>query len=175
MPSPSKSRSPKKVSTPTRPATNTPRNKYDEAVHRSLEKAEGYLKKEIELHQATIRRKNNKLWQQAVLRKENEKKREISQKALQRRKVEEVKASQKAFKLKCDNEESVLLRKVYQALLRETLKFRQIEKEQEKTFVRAKEVELEHQLESLQRIFRERLESFREKAEVEVTFPMDAL
>lgn len=135
------------ATTPTKSISRSPHRKYDDVVHRSLEKAEGYLKKEIDLHQAALRRKSAKLWQQTKLRGENQRRSEISRIALQHRKLAQSKRSEKSFQLKCDSEEDVLLRKVYQALLRETLRFRNEEKLQEKAYQRAKEEELEQQLE----------------------------
>jgi hypothetical protein len=77
-----------------------------------LEKAEFYLKQEIDQHQATMRRKAAQLWQQTQLSKANQKRAEISSNVKLRKAMVEKNNNQRSFQLKCDNEESVLLRKV---------------------------------------------------------------
>jgi hypothetical protein len=113
-----------------------------------------------------MRRKNAMLWRQARLIHDNARRQTVSRDALRQRRVKETKSAQKAFQLRCDNEETLLLRKVYQALLKEALRLQNEEKKQGKAYTLLKQKELEQQLQSLQSIFRERLAIVQEQEQV---------
>ena len=111
-----------------------------------MEKAEEHLKHEIEQHQARMRRNSQLLWKQAKLQQLNKRKIDRSSRAIQNKRVLDFKHKQEAYRLRCDNEETLLIRRVYEALLREMVKFRREEKKQEKLFASLKLKELEEQL-----------------------------
>lgn len=111
-----------------------------------MEKAEEHLKHEIEQHQAHMRRSNIMLWKQAKLQQLNKRKVDKSTKTMQNKHKLDFQQKQESYKLRCDNEETLLIRRVYEALLREMVKFRREEKKQEKQFASLKLKELEQQL-----------------------------
>lgn len=157
---------------PNKSTLSSPRNRYEETVYRSLERAEGFLKTEIDQHEAALRRKSHLFWQQTRLRQENERKSRRAQTALKLRERDAFARSEQSHRMRCESEEHVLLRKVYQALLREALRFKREERLQDQMFLKAKEKELADQLDSLQNIFRDRLACFEE--EVQNERPLDS-
>eukprot|EP01031_Cornospumella_fuschlensis_P032038 gene32038-38740_t len=153
---------------------SSPIKKYHDTVRYTMEKAEEHLKHEIEQHQARMRRNSQLLWKQAKLQQLNKRKIDRSSRAIQNKRVLDFKQKQEAYRLRCDNEETLLIRRVYEALLREMVKFRREEKKQEKLFASLKLKELEEQLQNVQRIFRERLDVVKE-FERQPTYPMESV
>ncbi|RYH25257.1 hypothetical protein EON65_15820 [archaeon] len=125
---------------------SSPIKKYHDTVRHTMEKAEEHLKHEIEQHQAHMRRSNIMLWKQAKLQQLNKRKVDKSTKTMQNKHKLDFQQKQESYKLRCDNEETLLIRRVYEALLREMVKFRREEKKQEKQFASLKLKELEQQL-----------------------------